>query len=44
MDVFGVKAQSLEGHGAVHEETAREMAEGARRVTKMVFCNKERSR
>jgi nicotinamide-nucleotide amidase len=32
MDVLGVQPQTLEQHGAVHEETAREMAEGARRV------------
>jgi nicotinamide-nucleotide amidase len=32
MDVLGVKSQTLERCGAVHEETAREMAEGARRV------------
>jgi len=32
IDVLGVKPETLERHGAVHEETAREMAEGARRV------------
>ena len=32
MAVLGVKKETLEAHGAVHEETAREMAEGARRV------------
>ena len=32
IDVLGVKPETVETHGAVHEETAREMAEGARRV------------
>ena len=32
-DVLGVPADILEDHGAVSEETARAMAEGARRVT-----------
>ncbi len=32
IDVLGVKPETLERHGAVHEETAREMAEGVRRV------------
>ena len=32
IDVLGVKAETLEKYGAVHEETAREMAEGVRRV------------
>ena len=32
-DVLGVPADILEAHGAVSEETARAMAEGARRVT-----------
>lgn len=32
IDVLGVNAETLEAHGAVSEETAREMAEGARRV------------
>ena len=32
MDVLGVNPDTLERHGAVHEETAREMAQGARRV------------
>jgi nicotinamide-nucleotide amidase len=32
IDVLGVKPETLDRHGAVHEETAREMAEGARRL------------
>ena len=32
-DVLGVPAEILDAHGAVSEETARAMAEGARRVT-----------
>ena len=32
IDVLGVKPDTLERHGAVHEETAREMAEGVRRL------------
>jgi len=32
IDVLGVDPKTLEGHGAVHEETARQMAEGARKV------------
>lgn len=32
MKVLGVRQATLEKYGAVHEETAREMAEGARRV------------
>ncbi|MBR9986174.1 MAG: competence/damage-inducible protein A [Desulfosarcina sp.] len=32
IDVLGVRPETLERHGAVHEKTAREMAEGARRV------------
>jgi nicotinamide-nucleotide amidase len=32
MNILGVRQATLEQHGAVHEETAREMAEGARRV------------
>ncbi len=32
IDVLGVSPETLERHGAVHEETAREMAEGARRA------------
>jgi len=32
MDVLGVEPQTLDAYGAVHEETARQMAAGARRV------------
>ncbi|WP_319526130.1 CinA family nicotinamide mononucleotide deamidase-related protein [uncultured Desulfosarcina sp.] len=32
IDVLGVEPKTLEEHGAVHEETARQMAEGARKV------------
>jgi nicotinamide-nucleotide amidase len=32
IDVLGVTPETLERYGAVHEETAREMAEGVRRV------------
>ncbi|MGD8702745.1 MAG: CinA family nicotinamide mononucleotide deamidase-related protein [Desulfosarcina sp.] len=32
IDVLGVRRQTLDTHGAVHEKTAREMAEGAQRV------------
>jgi len=32
IDVLGVDPKTLEEHGAVHEETARQMAEGARKV------------
>ena len=32
IDVLGVKPETLEAFGAVHEETARQMAEGVRRV------------
>ena len=32
IDVLGVRRSTLEVHGAVHEQTALEMAEGARRV------------
>ena len=32
-DVLGVPADTLDAHGAVSEETARAMAEGARRIT-----------
>ena len=31
--VLGVRASTIEAYGAVSEQTAREMAEGARRVT-----------
>ncbi|MBC2710003.1 MAG: CinA family nicotinamide mononucleotide deamidase-related protein [Desulfosarcina sp.] len=37
MDVLAVKPETLEKHGAVHEETAREMAAGARRVADATF-------
>ena len=33
MQVLGVKQETLDKHGAVSEETVREMAEGARRVS-----------
>ena len=36
-DMLGVSRKTLETHGAVHEETAREMAEGARRVAGSTF-------
>jgi nicotinamide-nucleotide amidase len=32
IDVLGVEKKTLRNHGAVHEETARQMAAGARRV------------
>jgi nicotinamide-nucleotide amidase len=32
IDVLGVRPETLEKHGSVHEETAREMAEGVRRI------------
>ncbi|MCB2149635.1 MAG: CinA family nicotinamide mononucleotide deamidase-related protein [Deltaproteobacteria bacterium] len=32
IDVLGVRPETLERYGAVHEETAREMAEGVKRV------------
>ena len=32
MDILGVQPETLERYGAVHEKTAREMAEGARRA------------
>lgn len=34
MQLVGVKSETLKAHGAVSEETAKEMAEGARRVSK----------
>ena len=37
VDVLGVKPETLERHGAVHEETAREMAEGARRIADSTY-------
>jgi nicotinamide-nucleotide amidase len=33
IDVLSVKTETIETHGAVHEKTAREMAEGARRLS-----------
>ena len=32
IDVLGVRPETLERYGAVHEETAREMAEGVKRI------------
>ncbi len=37
MDVLGVRPQTLDRYGAVHEKTAREMAEGVRRVAGATF-------
>lgn len=37
INVLGVSRQTLETHGAVSEETVREMAEGARRVSGATF-------
>jgi nicotinamide-nucleotide amidase len=37
VEVLGVKAQTIEQFGAVHEETAAEMAAGARRVSGAVY-------
>jgi nicotinamide-nucleotide amidase len=36
--VLGVAPETLRQHGAVHEATAREMAEGARRVARTDFA------
>lgn len=33
INILGVNPKTIEKHGAVHEETAREMAEGARRIS-----------
>lgn len=38
MDELGVKAETLEQHGAVSEETAREMAEGLYRASRSDLC------
>lgn len=38
MNVLGVSAETLEKFGAVSEQTAREMAEGARRVLNTTFA------
>ena len=38
MAVLGVAPETLQRHGAVHETTAREMAEGARRVAQADFA------
>jgi len=37
MDVLGVSRETIESYGAVHEETAREMAQGVRRITDSTF-------
>ena len=37
IDVFGVSPATLEQHGAVHEETVKEMAEGAKRIAGATF-------
>jgi nicotinamide-nucleotide amidase len=37
MDVLGVLRETIESYGAVHEETAREMAEGVRRITNSTY-------
>jgi nicotinamide-nucleotide amidase len=37
VEVLGVKAHTIERFGAVHEETAAEMAAGARRVSGAVY-------
>ncbi|MCF0062767.1 competence/damage-inducible protein A [Dyadobacter chenwenxiniae] len=38
MNVLGVSRQTLEAYGAVSEQTAREMAEGARKVLNTTFA------
>lgn len=38
MNVLGVKQETLQAYGAVSEQTAREMAEGARRVLNTTFA------
>ena len=38
MEQLGVKAETLQAHGAVSEETAREMAEGLYRATSSDIC------
>ncbi|SDH17597.1 nicotinamide-nucleotide amidase [Dyadobacter soli] len=38
MNVLGVSSETLEAYGAVSEQTAREMAEGARRVLNTTFA------
>jgi len=38
MNVLGVSAETLERYGAVSEQTAREMAEGARKVLNTTFA------
>ncbi len=36
--MIGVRAETLDAHGAVSEEVAREMAEGARRVSGITYA------
>ena len=38
MNVLGVSKETLEAHGAVSEQTAREMAEGARKLLNTTFA------
>ena len=38
VDILGVSSQTLDSHGAVSEETAREMAAGARRIAKATYA------